>query len=179
MIKDKKIVEAHVTIGEAQAALEAAQEAHTTAIMEEASRLIAERQLRDEKRDKAAEKLRAVADEKKRLEADEERHYASYQRACYQGDEDAAKLAQDMGEVARFQLEEASAKEEEARRKLEGATFDEIAADDTLRANLSALKGYAPSHQHEELDRLIGIEMGSLRREMRGRAEAAKDPQTA
>lgn len=174
-INRTKIDEAQEAIQEAHEALKAAVDNHVQAITTEAQRAVSERMRRDERRDTAAENLRSISEQKAALEADLERLYAAYQHASFRGDEDEAATVQASGDIARSQLDEIRTREDEARRNLEAATFDEAEADDALRQDLSSLRVLVPDDAREAAEAGITLAFAPIRRTMQERDEARSE----
>ncbi len=171
-INRTKIDAASEAVRSASVALEDAEANHLQEIVKEAERAIQRRSQLDLKREAAAENLRGISESKAGLEEDEERSFAAYQRASYQGDNDAAQAAQDAGDVARGQLVSSRADEEQARLKLEAVSYDDSEADEELNFDLSTLINLAPEEKREEVQRSIFLAQGPLRKQIQARTEA-------
>lgn len=172
MIDQTKIDEAQEAIQEAKDALKAAVDNHVQGITTEAQRAVSERMALNERRDTAAENLRSISAEKQALEADLERLYAAYQHASFRGDEDEAATVQASGDIARTQLDEIRTREDEARRNLEAADFDEDAADEKLRHDFTTLRTLILDESRDEAERGITAAYTPIRRAVAERDEA-------
>ena len=167
--KEDKAIQRHST------GLTSATERRREATLEQARLAVARRLERDQERDEAREEVARIHEHKLTLEADEQKHFAAYQRADYQGDESAAESARAAGELTREQLQRVRVQEDAARANLERVDFDDHAADDGYRAEISALTRLARDGEYEEYSRLIGAITRPVSEPMRQRAEAREE----